>query len=203
MTLAPQRIPCSPPACHCRPEGGGGRQQHLGVHQPDDGQKVEGQFDRPVFPVPEGGVLVGEEGADPDHMGPELLDKPQVGHQIFGFLIGGPDHHPASHLVSQFPQGIKALYPVVPGHFRRMELFIMGFPGCLVAEEVAVSPGLFQPPVAFPAPFSAGEGDGAVGEPSPDGCRDRTQPLVGIIRVFAPLEDEGPKPQPVPFFTAA
>ena len=72
-----------------------------------------------------------------------------------------------------------------------------------MAEEVAVGPGLFQPPVAFPAPFAAGEGNGTVGEPFPDGRRDRTQPPVGKIRVFAPLEDEGPEPQPVPLFAAA
>ena len=78
----------------------------------------------------------------------------------------------------------------------------MGLVGGLVAEEVAVRPGVKEPLIALPGPLPQGEGHGAVGVAFLDLPNQGAEDLVGKIAVLAPLEDKGAEVQGVALLAA-
>ena len=184
-------------------QGRGGRQQDAGVHEADDGQKMQGVLQGPGLLVPEGGGGMGDEGTDPDHVGLEFLHKKEIVQQVVDGLKGTSDHHPAADLKSDLTKIPQAAHTVFNGQVRRVQHPVVVRVYCLVPEQVALRPGPEKGLIALPGPLSDGEGHRAVGVPGPD-LRDQVaDPLIRIIRVLSPLQDQGPKAQPVAVFTAA
>ena len=69
-------------------------------------------------------------------------------------------------------------------------------------EKIPVRPSLLQPPVAFPAPFPQGKGNGAIRKLPFDFSQQLTEPVVGKGAVLAPLQHKGAKAQGIADFAA-
>ena len=78
--LAPARVDGS--------QRGGGRQQHVGQHQPEKPQQKQRQFQRPGRPAAERRVALGDKRADPHHFRFERTDKQHVFRQLRRRLAG-------------------------------------------------------------------------------------------------------------------
>ena len=141
--------------------------------------------------------MVGDEGADAAHMRLEGLNEFQVLGQTGRSLVGRAYHKAAAHLEADVLQVLEALHPVCKGHGSGVELLIMRLVRRLVAEQVAVCPGVIEGLVICPRHLPQGEGHGAVGVVGFDGPKEPAHAGNGKGPVLAALENEGAKAQPV------
>ena len=91
---------------------------------------------------------------------------------------------------------------MVEAHVRRVQAGVVSRVGGLVAQQVAVGPGLAQAAEAVASAFAKRKGDGAVGKLAPYRGHDVAHHFVGEPRILAPLQHKGAEPQPVARATA-
>ena len=138
---------------------------------------------------------MGEEGADADHVRPEVLEESDVLHDVRERLPGRPDHDARPDLIADVPQRVETRLAVRAAEVRRMEHRIMRLVGRLVAQEIAVGAGIEKALVALAGLLPDRERDRAVRERRADVPHDLTDAVVREIRVLAALEHERPKPE--------
>ena len=168
-------------------ESRGGREEHIGEHEPDDAQQKHRQFQTARrFPA-QGGVAVRNKGADAHHLRAEIMEEQQVLGKVPGGLAGGAHHEAAAHLIAKVFQIPEATHAVFQGQILRMQTGVVVGVRRFVAQEVSVRSRRPPPGVGFFRMFAHGEGDGAVGEFSLDGADDGLDALRGEFRILAAL----------------
>ena len=120
---------------------------------------------------------MGDEGADAHHVGPKLLQKEHVLRQVTGLLKGRAHHKAGSHLIADGLQIQEAGLPVSGAQGRRMELCVVFAAAGLVAQQVAVRPGVKKGLVGIVLPLADGDGRDSLlhapDEPQPHAHRRR------------------------------
>ena len=88
------------------------------------------------------------------------------------------------------------------GELRRMQLPVVCLIRGLVAKKIALRPRIKEPLIALVRPLADGKRNRAVRVLRPD-CADNTdKPVIGKVRIFPALQDEGAKAEPVALHTA-
>ena len=72
----------------------------------------------------------------------------------------------------------------------------------LVAEKIALRPRIKEPLIALTGALTDRKRNRAVRVLRLDGADNTDEPVIGKVRVFAPLQDEGAKSEPVALHTA-
>ena len=161
------------------------------MHQPEDGKKFQGQFLTAGRFVGKGGGMVRQERTDADHFGAEGLDEEEVFHQVVEVLSRTANHDAGSRLVADVLQVLQALPAMEGGHFCRMEVAVMNFVERFVTEQVPVGSCPEEAFVSLAALFTQRQGDGTVGKLLSNDGHSLFHPVIGLCRVFAPLQDKG------------
>ena len=86
--------------------------------------------------------------------------------------------------------------------FRRMQLPVVRLIRGLVAKKIALRPRIEEPLIALVRPLADRERNRAVRVLRLDGADNTDKPLIGKVRVFPALQDEGAKAEPVALHTA-
>lgn len=135
-------------------DGRCGWDEGLRMHEAEDGDELEGQCDAAVRKVGEGGVVMMHEGTDADHLRAKFLDEEKIFHHMVEGLIRTSHHDAGTGLIAVLLEAAKALQPPVSGHSGRMESAVMVGVEALVAQQIAIRPGLSEPFIGFRSLFS-------------------------------------------------
>ncbi len=138
---------------------------------------------------------MGDEWPDAHHMGPQLLQKEHVLRQVTGLLKGRAHHKAGSHLIADGLQIQEAGLSVSGAQGRRMELCVVFAAAGLVAQQVAVRPGVKKGLVGVVLPLPDGEGQRTVRKFGLDPLNQTDYPLVCEPAVLTALEHKGAKSQ--------
>ena len=168
------------------------------MHQAQNAQQMQGLFQRPRFFIPEGRVLMRNEGADSYHMGAQLFHIQKVFHDVVCRLSRCSQHDSAADLIADLLQVAQASFPVLNGQFRRMQHPVMGRIGGLVPQQVAVGTGVKICLIALSGLLSDRQGNGTVRMLFLDAADQPADLLVREERILPALQDNGPEAQPVP-----
>ena len=146
--------------------------------------------------------MVGNEGTDTNHLRLQFTDKGQVFEQISHCLPGRAYHKASADLITQFFEIAQAAFAVTQFEFCRVQSCIMFAICCFVAQQITVCACFFPKLIGFTAAFANGKCNGTVRISLFYGADDSCQICVAVDKIFATLQNKGPKAQGVTLLTA-